>query len=282
MNDRCGTIPFLRLVGFDREWYGVTPSSAGNGPRYLYLKAVTDYTIDPNDRVWAAFGTSTHEKLSIHKYNSNVLAEEPLQDEDMKGIADCLEEDECNENFYILTDHKTWGSFKVAKTLGISSEKIEETILDEEKKPVLLKSGPNKGQPKTKKKTVITQDPSKVDLQSEELQLNRYRIFFEKYGFPVSQMRIQVVSRDGGTYVAKGRGIEKNLYIIPIKKLLNADVIGFYKKLGDEVTQAFKDSFTRKCNDWESWERRKCNGFCEVVDACKKMSHDHNEKWGII
>jgi hypothetical protein len=54
MKERCATLPYLRLVGYDREWKGVTPSAAGNGARYLYLKATVDYAINPYDRVWAA------------------------------------------------------------------------------------------------------------------------------------------------------------------------------------------------------------------------------------
>ena len=42
-----------------------------------------------------------------------------------------------------------------------------------------------------------------------ELQLNRYRIFFEEQGFPVSRIQIQAIPRDGGTYIAKNRGIDK-------------------------------------------------------------------------
>jgi hypothetical protein len=283
MDKRCATRPFLRLIGFDRKWQGVTPSAAGNGPRMLYLKAVTDYVIDPNDRVWAAFGTVTHAKLSIHKYSHNVLVEEKLADDEMKGMADCLEEDEFKPGHYILTDYKTWGSFKVAKAYGITSEIEEETILDDEEKPVLLKTGPNKGKPKTIKKRIITQDPTKIDLKVEELQLNRYRIFFEQYGFPISRMQIQVVSRDGGTYIAQNRGIDRNLYIIPIKRLINADVINFYRNLANEVQEGFKTGYIRKCNSWESWNRRRCDGgYCEVVEACKSISKKVGEKWGLL
>jgi len=249
----------------------------------LYLKAVGDYTIDPNDRVWAALGTSTHDKLAMHKYASNVLTETPLADDEMKGIADVLEGDEGKPGYFILSDYKTWGSFKVAKAYGIVSETVEETVLDEEGKPVILKSGPNKGKPKTKQQRLVKQDPAKIDLKGEELQLNRYRIFFESYGFPISKMQIQVVSRDGGTYIAQNRGITRNLYIIPIKRLINNDVLGFYRELAGEVTEAFTKSYIRKCNSWESWERRRCEGgYCEVVEACKAMSATAEEKWGII
>ena len=94
MEQRCATLPYLRLVSFDREFRGVSPSSAGNGPRLIYLKATTDYAIAPSSRVWAALGTSTHEKLGIHRFTHNVLSEEKLSDNQMQGIADVLEEDE--------------------------------------------------------------------------------------------------------------------------------------------------------------------------------------------
>lgn len=280
LENRCATLPYLRLIGFDRKWEGVSPSAAGNGARMLYLKAITDYIIDPEQRVWAAFGTSTHEKLSIHSYN--VLSEEKLSDEQMKGVADLLEADEEKPGYFILSDSKVWGSYKVAKALGITTETVEETILDEEGKPILLKSGKNMGQPKTKQKRIITQDPSNVDLKGEELQLNRYKIFYEKSGFPVSKMQLQVLVRDGGTYIAKNRGIEKNLYIIPIKRLITNNVLQFYQELSVKVNQAFKTGYAKHCNNWESWDRRRCEKFCEVSKACQKMSKDNNEKWGLI
>lgn len=271
MPERCATRPFLRLIGFDREWKGVSPSSAGNGPRLLYLKATTDYTIDPQDRVWAAFGTSTHEKLAIHVYTNDVLAEEKLSDEKMTGIADCLERDEATENHYVLTDIKSWGSYKVAKALGLSIEKTDVPLLDDAGKPILLKSGKNIGKPKTKQESKFVY--GEPDLRAEDLQINRYRYFFESYGFPISRMQIQVVSRDGGTYIAKSRGIIKNLYIIPIKRLPDNDVLAFYDILSKEVEKAFETGYARKCNKWESWESRRCDGYCEVAEACKKMEN---------
>ena len=266
LESRCATKPYLRLIGYDREFKGISPSSAGNGPRLIYLKAVKDYTVDPQERVWAAFGTSTHEKLSIHVFTHNVLSEEQLTDKQMKGIPDCLEEDEAKPGYYILTDYKSWGSFKVAKALGVVKS---EEILLEDGEPVLLKSGKNKGQPKTK--DVFDIDESTRDLRSEELQINRYRIFFESYGFPISKMQIQTVSRDGGTYVSRSRGIDKNMYIIPIDFLPDHDVLYFYDHLASEVDQAFEHGFVRRCDKWESWEGRRCNGFCEVKQFCDEM-----------
>lgn len=267
MTQRCATLSYLELVGFDREWNGISPSSAGTGPRYFYLKATKDYVIDPQDRAWAALGTSVHGKVSIYKYNRHVLAEEPLSDEEMKGTADALEADEQEPGSFVLTDLKVWGSFKVAKALGVVQ--VDKPVLDDNGEPVLLKSGKNKGMPKTVKETTV--DPAKADLRSESLQLNRYRIFFEKAGFPVSRMQIMAIPRDGSTYIAKNRGIDRNLYLIPIPRLDDAEVLAFYRNLQAEVDTAFDTGYIRKCNSWEAWEGRKCNGYCEVAEFCQNM-----------
>ena len=94
MPERCATIPFLTLIGYDRKWQGVSPSSAGNGPRMLYLKATVDYIVDPKNRTHALFGTAIHEMLAKSGFTKDALSEEKLSDEQMKGMADCLEVDE--------------------------------------------------------------------------------------------------------------------------------------------------------------------------------------------
>ncbi len=269
MTARCATLPYLRLVSFDRKWDGVTPSAAGNGPRLMYLKARHRYTVDPEKRVWAAFGTSTHEKLSIHHYTKDVLSEEALSDDKIKGIADCLSVDETDPRRYILIDYKNWGSYKVAKALGITSRKIDEPVL-KDGEPILLKSGVNKGKPKTKKRTIVKVDPDTADMRSEELQLGRYRLLFESYGFAISKIYLQVMVRDGGLYTAKNRGIDKNLYIIPVKILPDNEVLGFYDLLSDETNEAFQTGKPRMCNSWESWDGRRCTEeYCEIIKHCK-------------
>ncbi len=282
MPQRCATRAYLALVGHDRPWRGVSPSSAGTGPRLMYLKATTEYAINPEDRVFATFGTAIHEKLSDKRWTENVLPEEQLSDDDIAGSADHLEEDENKAGHYILTDYKSAGNYKVALWLGYRSQKTEENILDNNGKPVLLKSGKNKGQPKTRIITNHVVDPQEIDILSEQLQINRYRILFEQQGFPISRMQIQAIPRDGGTYIAKNRGINKNIYLIPIKRMINKEVMDFYKKLQGEVDTAFDTGFTRKCTPWESWDGRRCERYCEVKDACFAMSKASGQKTGII
>lgn len=267
MKERCGPIPYLRMVGYDREWRGVTPSMAGNGARLIHLQRTTDYAIDPCDRAFAALGSGVHGKLSIHQYTYDVLSEEQLSDEKAKGIADLLTEDEDRPNAYVLTDYKTWGSFKVAKAIGLCSKDVP--LLDSEGNVILLKSGPNKGFPKMEKRYFV--DPSEADIRETALQLNRYRIFFEANGFPISKMEVYAIVRDGNTHIAKSRGIEKPTYVVPVPYLTNKEVLDFYDNLAAAVEQAYQTGWAPKCNAWESWDGRRCSGYCDVSDACARM-----------
>ena len=266
MGGRCATVPFLRLIGYDREWRGITPSMAGNGPRLIYLKQTHPYTIDPQKRVFAAMGVGLHGKLSLHKFTNNVLSEEELKDEDKKAIPDVLEEDESNEGLYILTDYKTSGSFAVMKMLGIF--RVEEPVLGDKGEKTYFKSGEKKGQLKTH--LVTKQDDAKKDIRGFALQLNRYRIFFEKQGFSISRMRIMALPRDGGTSAAKSRGIENNIYMIDIPKMSRIEVLDYYCNLEQEVKDAFQSSGGRICNSWERWDGNRCKK-CEVKEPCDEI-----------
>jgi len=259
------------MIAYDREWKGVTPSMAGNGPRLEYLKKTKPYHIDPNDRVFAALGTGVHGKLSLFAYTDNILAEEPLSDEQTTGTPDCIEVDEEQKGYYVLTDYKTWGSFKVAKALGIVKITKDVPILDDKDNPILLKSGPNKGQPKTKKEHKFEKQADEVDMYETELQLNRYRILFEESDFPISRIQIQACIRDGGTYTAKGRGILNNKEIIPVRILTDPIVLNYYRILADDIGVADRTGYVRKCNKWESWDGRRCDGYCDVKQYCDEM-----------
>ena len=182
---------------------------------------------------------------------------------------------------YVLTDYKSSGNFKVAKWLGIKSETVEETLLLDGK-PILLKSGPNMGMPRTKKHQVITTDPSQIDIKDVTLQLNRYRIFYEQKGFHITRLQVMAIPRDGGTWLAKKRGITESFYVIPIKRLPNNVVLKFYKHLSEEVNEAFKTGYARPCDNWESWDKGRCEKWCEVKDACIEMSKQNGETWGIL
>ena len=263
MSNRCAPLPYLRAASYDREWKGISPSSAGSDARLLWLKATKPYAVDPAQRAFALLGTAVHGKLSLHDYN--ILAEEKLSDEQMEGTADLLEKDEYGEG-YILTDYKTFGSFKVAKCLGIKKQTIE--ITDSNGEPVRYKSGARKGEIKTRQEA--EQRPEFVDMDSEILQLNRYRIFFENNGFPVTRMQLFVVVRDGGLRHAKGNMIENNIYTIPVPRKSDSKILSFYKDLDAKVKAAFKENDAPLCSEALTWNGRRCESFCEVSNYCER------------
>jgi len=266
MNQRCASLRFLETIAFDRNWRGITASMAGDGPRQLYLKQHINYTISPQSRVFAVLGTGSHAKL--HEWApKNVLSEERLEG----GTPDCLEQDEYEDGKYILYDDKTWGSYKVMKALGIVKEQKLHDILDDEGNPVRYKSGAKKGQKKKEKETIFTIKPETIDLRAQELQVNYYRTLFEDRNFPVSKMFLEVPVRDGGIAMAKSRGIDRNLYLIPIKRLPDEEVKTYYERLQEEYDTAIRRGYARKCNSWETWDGRRCEGYCEVKFACDRM-----------
>ena len=275
MPERCANLPYLRFIAYDREWRGITPSSAGNGPLLIALKKEKPYAISPDSRTFAVLGTGVHGKLGLDAYSFDVISEELITDIDgMKGTPDCFEPDENQEGCAELVDYKTYGSYKVAKLIGIVA--TEKPLLDADGKPYIwFKSGPRKGQPKTE--TIFTRDPERAETRDVELQLNRYRIMFShKNPTPISRLKLIVYVRDGGTQVAKSRGIDRNLYVIPVNFLPDEEVLGYYQNLTREVDEILAHNFTRYgrlCNAWECWDGRRCQGFCEVSDYCKEITN---------
>ena len=86
------------------------------------------------------------------------------------------------------------------------------------------------------------------------------------------------IVRDGGTYIAESRGIGNNIYMIPVRRLPNDYVLGFYAELRHEVEEAFATGYVRRCNEIESWGGNRCERYCEVADACAKMDEVQKSK----
>ena len=128
-----------------------------------------------------------------------------------------------------------------------------------------FKSGTRKGQEKTKKE-IIQGTP---DMWEAELQLNHYRTFVEAAGFPVKQMYIEAIVRDGGTFSAANRGIKENVYLISIKKLPDDEVKSYFKTKSTALLKALNEKILpERCSDLENWDGRKCKGYCIVADYC--------------
>ena len=265
LGDRCLTEATLIKVFAEREWMG-TPSTTQllNGTRLEYLKLTKVYAIDPQDRAFALLGTQHHQMLEKISAKLNCLAEERLSGEVM-GVLDLLEPDPLSDgDEYVLIDYKTWGSYKVAKAIGIYGVKVPDP-----RGGVYQKSGNwgKAGDPKMI--TEWREDPDKADNWEAELQLNNYRLLAEAAGFPISRMKLQVTVRDGGTINASSNGVLKRILMIPVKRLPDDEVKDYFAWKKEALLSALEGGvLPSACSSRENWDGSRCAGYCEVVDWC--------------
>ena len=194
-NNRCATRSYLKLVSQERVWTG-KPSTTQliAGTMLSHLRLLKDFSVSPDDRAFMIHGTRSHSNLQMEDDYSIMEERFDGADTDVTGIFDVYE---MENGKGILVDYKTSGSYKVAKAMGVYMEQVETGVP--------YKSGPRKGQPRYMK--VPRRSDEHIDRWEWELQLNMYRIQLERMGFPVDRLMIQCIPRDGGTYVALGRGI---------------------------------------------------------------------------
>jgi len=219
MGERCATRSYLQMVRRERPWTG-KPSTTQliQGTMCAFLKLTNDYAVSPDSRAFMIHGTKGHGNLEAADDEYSLL-EERFNDDttDITGIADVLE---VENGHSILVDYKTSGSFKVAKALGF--------YVDEEETDEVYKSGKRKGEHKTR--NILKRDQSKKDRREWELQLNKYRMEYEKRGFQVNDLKIQCVVRDGNTYMARSRGVFRNVYYFKINILPDTEVTEYFDR----------------------------------------------------
>lgn len=263
MEERCLTLPTLTLMADERKWTGI-PSTTQllNGTMYEFLKLTQPYIVDPDSRAFMLAGTKHHQPLEEMARKLDLPAEIPLNID--RDIFDLLEPE--NGNF-VLTDYKLWGSYRVARALGI----VEVGKKPDPSGAVYKKSGAwgQAGTPKMV--TVFESIPQEADVFNEELQLNRYRIMLEELGISISKMQLQVTVRDGGLAIASSRGITRNIYRIPIQRLKTEKVIDYFRIKEQDLSMALSvNKWEVPCNNRECWDGVRCERYCEVARYCPK------------
>lgn len=264
MEERCLTLPTLTLIAREREWTGTASTTQLlNGTMYSFLKLTQPYTIDPDSMAFALLGTKHHDSLAEVAKTLNLPSEIPLTDGD-RDIFDLLEPD---NGGWILTDYKTWGSYRVAKCLGIVKSGKQPDPSGE----VYKRGGAWGAVGSPKMIDVFQQMPQEADNWETELQINRYRIMLEDRGLTINKMRIQITVRDGGLMVARGRGVERNTYMVPVKRLPDEEVKDYFLAKATDLKQALADAkWDTPCNNVECWDGVRCAQYCEVALFCPK------------
>lgn len=261
--ERCLTLPALKLISHEREWNGVASTTQLlNGTMLEFLKLTKPYYIDPDSRAFLLAGTRHHTALEVVAKGLNLPAEIPLSVD--RDVFDLIE---VEEEGLVLTDYKLWGSFRVAKALGV----VEAGKIPDPSGAVYKSSGKwgKAGDPKMV--SWFRQDPDKADNWEAELQLNRYRIMLEDLGLKIYRMQLQVTVRDGGLFISEQRGIFRNTYRIPIQRLPDTWVVGFFHTQAERLALALdQNSWSTPCSEKESWDGIRCKNFCDVANYCPK------------
>ncbi len=265
---RCATRAYLQVAKSERIWTGI-PSTTQliAGTLYAFLKLTKEYAIYPDSRAFMIHGSVGHAKLEGSDDEYSFLEEKFSGGEtEITGIADILE---IENGHAILVDYKTSGSFKVAKALGF--------YVDEEGTGEVYKSGKRKGEEKTRK--ILKRDDSKIDRYEWELQLNKYRMEYEKRGFKPDELKIQCIVRDGNTYIARSRGVFRNIYYFNVPILSDKEVTDYFEMKRTNLLLALAQGYWNEiCTAKENWDGLKCQNYCDVAEFCQYGKYLKQEK----
>lgn len=272
LGERCLTLPTLVTLSREREWSGVASTTQLlNGTMMEYLKLTQPYYVNPQTRAFMLAGSKHHKALEEIAKELNLPAEIPLSID--RDIFDLLE---FEGKELVLTDYKLWGSFRVAKALG-----IEQIGKQPDPSGVVYKSSGKWGKAGSPKMVpVFKENPDKAERWEAELQLNRYRVMLEELGLTIHKMRIQATVRDGGIAIAYGRGVFKNIYKIPVKFLDDMDVLGYFTVKDANLKLALASGWTIPCSKEECWEDMRCKRYCDVWNYCPKGKLIHSIEGG--
>jgi len=260
MGSRCLTLPTLHILGAEREWHG-EPSTTQllNGTMMEYLKLTMPYAVDPKSRAFLLAGTKHHEQLEEVANKLGIPAEIALSTD--RDIFDLLEEE---DGELTLTDYKNWGSFKLAKALGMKE-------IGKKPHPTeVYKSNGKWGKAgEAKMIPVFDSIEEEADNWEAELQLNNYRVKLkEEWGIDIAKMRLQVTVRDGGIHSAFAKGIMENIYLVPVKFIEDEVVKGYFLTKREQLLEALEHGWTNPCLPRERWDDRRCKGYCDVAQYC--------------
>ena len=255
---RCMFLPTLRAVAktLERKISEPTVTELIAGTRETYLKKTSTYAVDPASVLYALQGQAIH---SINELNTQgeILSEERLKDDITSGQFDLfgkiLDGDEG-----VLGDLKITSSFKLMKALGIYKIKVDTGEV--------YKSGLRKGQAKFR--TELRYDGVR-DLLDWAIQLNAYRMLLENAGFSVNRMMIQAICRDDSLRIAQERGIDKTVYLIPIKKISDRWLTRYFQHKAKLLRKAIETkTLPSVCSFRERWGNRKCLDYCVARENC--------------
>lgn len=264
----------LEIIEGVRDYQGGLPHVTGliNGPRLEWLKGREDYAESPDDHAWAIVGSAGH--YLLEKYGG-ARAETPLANDYMQGRPDITAEGEGVG----IEDYKVWGSYKIAKSLGIYW--VSEPSLGPDGEPQVF--GPKAKKAGLVKTHRVLRHDGKPDLFDLRAQLNGYRILWEEAadgvnGATVQWLRAFLIAREGGTAAARNLDLKRKTYRVEIEVVRDGSVEKWFAQRSEELQTAWDaDTPPRACDDREAWSGRRCRGYCPVAEQCRVIGNP----WGV-
>lgn len=258
MGRRCLTLPTLVEVGTERVWTGDgSTTQLLNGTMYEWLKLTNNFSINPrSDKAFALLGTGHHKLLEGRAAQLGLPSEVSLTG-DGRNVFDLLEIEGYE---YILTDYKTWGSFKVARTFGI-------VVVHEYEEHYTDRAG------RKRKRTIKerAEVPERGDWFEIGMQLGRYAYAIQdKSGIKVARAQVQVTVRDGGIKATVQHGITDNMYLREVPLPSRTECEEYFALKAAQLAEAMSNGWTDVCDEYECWEGVRCAKFCEVAHLCPK------------
>jgi hypothetical protein len=257
---RCAALATLSaLWETERKWDGVPHiTDLISGTMYNYLKITRDYAVSPDSRAFTLLGSAHHKLIEA---SAKFPAEVEVHYLGVQGRFDGIEP---NDTGLTIIDNKTWGSYKVAKALGI----YEAGKMPDPSGEKYQKSGKWGAAGSPKMITRWEMDPRRADLTDEKIQLNFYRLGMVEQGFPITELKIQATVRDGGSITAYQRGVSKNLYLIDVPLVEDNIMVAFITRKKQQLMDALDLDCVEICSPEERWDNRRCAEFCDVWSHC--------------
>lgn len=282
-------LSYLKLCAEERKWTG-TPSTTQllRGARETYLMIRLPYALDPDKQAFRIVGSKGHSALEDSAGDA-VGVEMFLADDHRTGIVDLVEQVN-GENW--LIDFKVKGSRAVSKALGLKKKKVQMT--DSAGKPMVYKAdgkGGKKGDPRMKTEWYSDHYLSLKNMREEMYQLNGYRLLLERRkNIKIDQMKIFYIVRDGSTGNSSKYGIYKNTYFKTVLRINDEALTGWFNDRAKELKSFLSsegsggpvpslETVLKKvpplCSAEETWDGRKCAGYCAVSEYCQKIGDNH-------
>lgn len=228
---RCKALPFLRRVSWQRKW-------SGNPSVTELLQGTREMWLKITREYYINPDDRTYALLGtgIHGILEKLTAGDHLSEERLVGDICTGQFDFYDGDSQILFDYKTWGSYKL--------------------------------------KDIDKPEKRATSLLQTSIQLSYYRDVLKKHlpkGYTIKKLAVQVINRDGGTWISQQRGIAEKSPLILLNGVSSHWVERYLNRKKELLEEALKIDYAPRCRRPDSWGGRKCKGYCDVAEICQTI-----------